>query len=467
MMRTFAAAAMAVAALAADENDRMGQLPMAPEFLSATYSGFLTVSDTKSLHYVFAESYNDPATDPVVIWFNGGPGCSSMLAFMQENGPMAINDGEDFIIANSETWNKKANVLWIESPAGVGWSIAGTDADLDTNDVIQSQDALKALYSWYAKFPEFGSNNLFVSGESYAGIYVPYLSYQIYQNNLQAAWNKDLMDIPLAGFMVGNGATNWDYDVHPSFAATVANFNIVPMKLLAEWDSLGCFYSFHDVLPMHMPEECVALAARSEELTKNLNWYDLYRINWPTTLNAAKDEDRQATTVIDGEVRSYKRGYTMQEYTPWAKHLQHAESPILGDFVSSYMNDEATRKAFNIPTSGAAWEMCSETLRYHCQTEGSYWIYPILKNKYRIMFYSGDTDGAVPTYGSKEWIKELGWDVKAEWRPWFTEGQVSGFVEEYDGLDFVTVKGVGHMAPQWARKPVTDMITAWIHDETF
>ena len=234
-MKTFAACTMAVAALAADENDRMSQLPMADDFKSATYSGYLHVSDSKKLHYVFAESYDSPSTDPVVIWFNGGPGCSSMLAFMQENGPFAINDGEDFIVTNPEPWNKRANVLWLESPAGVGWSVAGTDADLDTNDMIQSQDALAALYSFYAKFEEMKTNKLFVSGESYAGIYVPYLSYQIYQNNMQAEWNKDLLDIPLAGYMVGNGATNWDYDVHPSFAATVANFNIIPQKMLKEW----------------------------------------------------------------------------------------------------------------------------------------------------------------------------------------------------------------------------------------
>ena len=229
-------------------------------------------------------------------------------------------------------------MLWLESPAGVGWSVAGTDADLDTNDVIQSQDALHALYSWYAKFPEFKKNKLFVSGESYAGIYVPYLSYQIYQNNLQAEFNKDLLDIPLAGYMVGNGATNWDFDVHPSFAATVANFNIIPQSLLKEWDQEGCFYSFHDVLPKKMGPKCDAIAARSEELTKDLNWYDLYRINWPSPLTSSRHADRYGTTEIDGEIRTYKRGYTMQEYTPWAKHLQHAESPLLGDFVSDYMN---------------------------------------------------------------------------------------------------------------------------------
>ena len=82
MMKTFAACTMAVVALAADEADRMSKLPMADDFKSATYSGYLKVSDSKQLHYVFAESYDSPETDPVVIWFNGGPGCSSMLAFM-------------------------------------------------------------------------------------------------------------------------------------------------------------------------------------------------------------------------------------------------------------------------------------------------------------------------------------------------------------------------------------------------
>ena len=85
--------------------------------------------------------------------------------------------------------------------------------------------------------------------------------------------------------MVGNGATNWDYDVHPSFAATAANFNVIPNKLWTEWDKKGCFYSFHDVLPAKMGGDCDILAARIEDLTKDLNWYDLYRINWPSSLS--------------------------------------------------------------------------------------------------------------------------------------------------------------------------------------
>ena len=142
-------------ALAAPAEDLMKRLPNASPFETLTYSGYLTVSETKALHYVFAESYSDPKNDPVIIWFNGGPGCSSMLGFMQENGPRMINDGETFIEDNPYPWNLRANVIWLESPAGVGYSYAGTQADLSTNDMVQSQDALAALYSWYAKFPEY------------------------------------------------------------------------------------------------------------------------------------------------------------------------------------------------------------------------------------------------------------------------------------------------------------------------
>ena len=126
----FVLSMLAVGALAAFESDRMGNLPDAPEFTTDTYSGYLTTTnETKKLHYVFAESESDPQNDPVVIWFNGGPGCSSMGAFMQENGPIAIDDGEDYIKKNPQPWTKRANVLWIESPAGVGWSIAETEED--------------------------------------------------------------------------------------------------------------------------------------------------------------------------------------------------------------------------------------------------------------------------------------------------------------------------------------------------
>jgi cathepsin A (carboxypeptidase C) len=176
-MNKFIASALAYVAFAAPAEDKMANLPGAPAWDTDMYSGYLTVSETKRLHYVFAESQNDPANDPIVIWFNGGPGCSSMLGFMQENGPRIIDDGETYIKSNPEAWTKRANVMWLESPAGVGWSVGETEQDRVTNDTQTSEDALLAVKSWFGKFPEYLNNELYLSGESYAGIYVPYLAW--------------------------------------------------------------------------------------------------------------------------------------------------------------------------------------------------------------------------------------------------------------------------------------------------
>ena len=63
---------------------------------------------------------------------------------------------------------------------------------------------MAALLEFYREFPEYASNVLFVAGESYGGVYAPYLSYQI------DAYNKDKGGrIPFKGFIVANGVTNW------------------------------------------------------------------------------------------------------------------------------------------------------------------------------------------------------------------------------------------------------------------
>lgn len=144
---------------------------------SPWFSGYLTASPTKSLHYVFVTSLSDPDNDPLVVWFNGGPGCSSLLALFQEHGPFIIDDGEYYIKPNPEPWNKRANILYIESPAGVGFSVGKNPEDRIHNDMTQSKDALAAMKDFFTGYPEFLNNDLYISGESYGGIYVPYLAW--------------------------------------------------------------------------------------------------------------------------------------------------------------------------------------------------------------------------------------------------------------------------------------------------
>ena len=173
------------------------------------YSGYLDIEGGKHLHYIFVESQTTPATAPVVFWFNGGPGCSSMLGFAQEHGPFLMPDGQTTFNteANQYSWNKIAHMVYIESPAGVGYSyVDGTEIP-EYTDESSAEDNYLALKAFFAagKFDELKDNDVYISGESYAGIYVPFLAHKILVEK------KDT-SIKLQGILVGNGVTDLKYD---------------------------------------------------------------------------------------------------------------------------------------------------------------------------------------------------------------------------------------------------------------
>ena len=156
------------------------------------------------LHYWFVESTNAPATDPVVVWMNGGPGCSSMEGFFFELGPLHFDGnrtsaGLPTLADNPFAWTAMASVIFVENPAGVGFSFY-TNHTTATDDGVVSQNGYGFLKSWYRGFPEYSKNPLFLTGESYAGIYIPTLALRI----LDGAQRGD-NSFPMQGFAVGNG----------------------------------------------------------------------------------------------------------------------------------------------------------------------------------------------------------------------------------------------------------------------
>ncbi len=134
--------------------------------------------------------------------------------------------------------------------------------------------------------------------------------------------------------------------------------------------------------------------------------------------------------------------------------------------IIDWINRADVRQSLHIPDKVQAWDLCTDSIGYDSLAKASEWIYPLLKGKYRILFYSGATDGAVPTRGSRLWITNMGWEVLESYRPYFVNNnELGGFIEERDGLTFATIHGVGHMAPQWKREETYYLIFNWLFNK--
>ena len=130
-----------------DEVPVLDQLP----FLSSLYSGYLPVPSGR-LHYLAVLSPS--ASAPVLIWLNGGPGCSSLLGFGLENGPYIMDSpGNDNFKPNPWSWTKNVTLVYLEAPAGVGFSECLIDK-CEYNDSSMALEVETAIGELFLKFPE-------------------------------------------------------------------------------------------------------------------------------------------------------------------------------------------------------------------------------------------------------------------------------------------------------------------------
>lgn len=184
-------------------------------------------------------------------------------------------------------------------------------------------------------FPKFANNSLFISGESYGGIYTPYLAFQIYEHNVMANATNGTY-YPIKGFIVGNGATDWKYDVMPSFPDVIYTFNLVPKSLWKTYNDMNCSLFFNStVKPEANKTKCLDTWSKFMNLTGDLNWYDLYRHNYDLAWPPKNDTDHTdhdvwgrpledyeyGKTVLNGKEYTYKRGFTFKDYVgKWNKN---------------------------------------------------------------------------------------------------------------------------------------------------
>ena len=227
---------------------------------------------------------------------------------------------------------------------------------------------------------------------------------------------------------------------------------------------------------------CLGLFDRFQYDVKDINVYNILGTCYGLPDDPA---ELKGMTMINGEKKHYKRGFTAAEYTPWVKTRNPNFSGykddnglppcVYGIPVTDYLNSPDVRRVLNIPDSVPGWSMCND-IDYDILPEGSQWVYERLADatkttaKYRILKFTGDIDGSVPTTGTLGWIGALNWPVKTPWSMYKLDDQttVAGYFEVYDISDSFTVATVhkaGHMVPQFQPEKAYDLIFKWLKNE--
>eukprot|EP01017_Pseudomicrothorax_dubius_P039596 TRINITY_DN6092_c0_g1_i2.p1 TRINITY_DN6092_c0_g1~~TRINITY_DN6092_c0_g1_i2.p1 ORF type:complete len:432 (+),score=116.01 TRINITY_DN6092_c0_g1_i2:45-1340(+) len=370
------------------------QLKGLPEDLNKKpklYSGFLSVPNTqKKYHYQFIQSQQNPFADPLILWMNGGPGCSSLYGFLKEHGPFIFPDGQDKLITNRFSWNRVANVLYLESPVGVGFSNSPNPADLITNDNITASDNLAVLLQFFEGFPEYKSNFFYVAGESYAGVYVPLLAYAILNHNKNFPKEQQ---INLVGILSGNPITDWTLDKE------AAEF---------DYDYYHAFYS-DDIRPLivkycvpnPLSVQCADVRKQFNKLKNGINLDNIYGYCYPSVQES-------------GSFQYWKKlqAKHLTALNPGAKEIWEELSLVIPCLdikaTVAWLNDDFNQKALHVDGSSTPFELCRDILYSIDFVRGSYYVYPeLLKAGLQILVYSGDTDAGVSTLGTLRWIRKL------------------------------------------------------------
>ncbi|KAM4741561.1 lysosomal protective protein [Anableps anableps] len=440
------------AAPAADEITFLPGLQKQPGFRQ--FSGYLNLADGKHLHYWFVESQNKPPSDPVVLWLNGGPGCSSLDGLLTEHGPFLIQDDGVTLQYNPYSWNKIANVLYLESPVGVGFSYSD-DKKYATNDTEVSLNNYLALKEFFRLFPEFSSNELFLTGESYGGIYIPTLAERVMEDS----------SLNLQGVAVGNGLSS--YELNDNSLVYFAYYHgLLGSQLWAELQAHCCSGGKCNFYNNQNPNCSESLSeVQTIVYSSGLNIYNLYAPCAGGVPHRFSVERGQLVIRDLGNIfinHQQTQQWNQKLLGLAAEHLSvHLDPPCTNSTPSNlYLNNPYVRKALHISPDALDWLVCSSEVnlmygRIYMDVRKQY-LKLLSALKYRVLVYNGDVDMACNFLGDEWFVESLQQEVEVQRRPWIYDSQdsrqIGGFVKEFNNMAFLTVKGSGHMVP--SDKPV-------------
>ncbi|GCB64056.1 hypothetical protein scyTo_0011701 [Scyliorhinus torazame] len=361
------------------------------------WSGYLQASTGQHLHYWFVTSQQDPANDPVVLWLNGGPGCSSLGGLLSENGPLHVNDNGRTLYINEYSWNKMANVLYLESPAGVGFS--------------------------YSDNRNYATNDMELTATAYNGV----------------GFNEISTTAPCTSVLY-HGAKLW--------------------KNLNTYCCLGGSCNF----VTNSNNNCRESVYKVFTILYNsgLNMYALYM----NCAGGVRGSNLQFRTELKNLFRFYQFEVPEKPAT-----LSSNVPPCFNDTAQrTWLNRADVRKALHIPDFVQTWELCSSVVSANYQQ-----IYDNMQDFYlqllskglRALVYNGDTDMVCNFLGENWFVQSLNQKKTMDYQPWIYRNQIAGFHERYGNLTFLTVKGAGHLVPEWAPARALNMIRSFLANAAY
>jgi hypothetical protein len=370
------------------------------------FSGYIPVSPTRNIHYWYIESSNNPSTDPVVFWTNGGPGCSGLLGLGTEFGPFLF-EKDGVLSQNPNTWNQVANILYVEQPAGVGFSYYTDESDQYVGDDRAAVDNYQLIKEFFQRFPERASNPFYIASESYGGHYIPHLAKEILDQNTDDSIN-------FRGFMIGNPYVDpFSNDV--TMIQTYYMHGLIALPLFQKWEA-------HCKDPSNYPEEkCnILIDAMLKEAGDGINPYALDfptctesdNSDYPSTgqgvdaILELSDDPSSATSIVRKLTTSSAQSTKLMKHrsalAPPFLPQQDVYHPCADAHLYTYLNRDDVKDALHVQKT-KEWGMCTDDIEYSIEDSDAPQMYlykdlveraKVKGSNLKIMIFSGDDDSS-------------------------------------------------------------------------
>ncbi|GMR33248.1 hypothetical protein PMAYCL1PPCAC_03443 [Pristionchus mayeri] len=426
------------------------------------FAGYLDVAEEKKLFYWYTETQGDATQDPVLLWLNGGPGCSSLQGLLLELGPFRVSDWGEAVTTNPLSWNRFSSIIFLDAPAGVGFSVRSDGLYNFTDDEVADDNHI-AMLKWFEKFPERKANDLYIMGESYAGTYIPMLADRL---------AKDKLNFPqFKGMAVGNGCVNdqllfnsvIQYSYYHGLVDETYYMNAVG-KCCQDTSSTECdFYSqaFNKSDPCYAEANVLGMANYFSGLDPYFLYFTCYLNDTTTTTSSRSQRDvmishlRRKMAARAGE-EAFERFDADPDHTDYDPNLPQCAHH---DDYSIWLQMPELRKVLHVPDDVQNYTSCSQEVEDNyisTYDDMSDVVKRVVASGVKVMFFNGDMDSICNVQHNNQFMARLGLERMHRAKPWNDAEQKPpsiGMWTAYKGLDFLTIRGAGHFASSDAEKP--------------